>query len=101
MTMLKGSLASKLILGFLVLMGVFAVACNGSDAATQAPAPTTVPAATTTPTTAAGGALPTPNTELVIATATPPPVAQPTPAPEPVVTSTSGRLVTATRGLYL
>ena len=101
MTMLKGSLASKLILGFLVLMGVFAVACNGSDAATQAPAPTTVPAATTTPTTAAGGALPTPNTELVIATATPPPVAQPTPAPEPVVTSTSGRLVTALGALLV
>ena len=119
MIMLKASLLIKFILAVLVLMGVFAVACNGSDEATQAPAPTTepvaattapaaattapaaatvAPAATPTPTAATGGARPTATTALVIATATPPPVPQATPTPEPVVTSTSGRLVTALGG---
>ena len=118
MTMLKGSLPSKFILAFLVLMGVFAVACNGSDEAMQAPAPTTAPvaatattapaaattapaAATASPATTAGGAQPAPTRELVIATATPPPVPQATLTPEPVVTSTSGRLVTALGALLV
>ena len=108
MTMFRGHLPSKLILGFLVLIGVIAVACNGSDTATRAPVPTTAPVAattapTSTPTSSTGttGPQPTATRELIIATATPPPVAEPTPTTEPVVTSTSGRLVTALGALLV
>jgi ABC-type transport system substrate-binding protein len=105
-------------LGILLLLGAIAVACNGSDAGPTVPAATTAPAGATAvpaPTAASAGATaapaPTATTaagsrpaatrELVIATATPPPVPQDTPTPEAVVTSTSDRLVTALGALLV
>ncbi len=95
--------------GIVLLIGISSFACNGSDTATPDVVPSSAPVATAAPTTTVGAsdsaaatpAEPTPTRELVIATATPPPVPQPTAIPEPVVTSTTNRLVTALGALLV